>query len=360
MSTALARLSHSYPTSPGQEVKGNADSIIPRFLADVVRGLSAPSKWLPCKYFYDEDGSRLFEQITRLDEYYPTRTELTIMDRHVKEMANHLGDRCLLIEYGSGSSLKTRRLLDHASDLAGYVPIDVSCEFLRNSAESLAQEYPKIEVLPVCADFTQPVELPVPRTLPARRVVYFPGSTIGNLTPPEALRLLKQTAQLCGEGGGLLLGVDLRKDPHVIEAAYNDRQGITAAFNLNLLSRVNRELNADFAIDGFKHLAFYNLTEGRIEMHLVSRRNQQVHVGEIPFSFRQGESICTEYSYKYNTRKLFRLATHSGFAIERIWMDERKYFSVCYLRVLTRKGDELAGSRTEERDQGFLGRHQGC
>jgi L-histidine Nalpha-methyltransferase len=305
-----------------------------QFRAEVLRGLSAPAKMLPCKYFYDEEGSRLFEQITKLDEYYPTRTEMAIMDRHVEEMADLLGRRCLLIEYGSGSSFKTRQLLNHAYDLAGYVPIDVSGEFLRSSAEALTDEYPWIEVLPVCADFTEAVELPVPRKLAARRVVYFPGSTIGNFTPSEAVRLMRQTARLCGLGGGLLVGVDLRKAPRVIEAAYNDSQGVTAAFNRNLLVRINRELGANFVIDAFDHLASYNSAEGRIEMHLVSRRDQSVQVGDAAYFFRTGESICTEYSYKYDNRDLCNLVKRAGFAVERVWMDERQYFSVCYLKVV--------------------------
>src|SRR4051794_8346612 len=185
-----------------------------QFHADVLRGLRAPEKELPCKYFYDEVGSALFEQITELDEYYPTRTELGIMERHASEMAGMLGPRCLLIEYGSGSSLKTRQLLDWLRHPAGYVPIDVSGEHLRRSAQALGEEYPDIEVLPLCADFTRPMILPACRNVAARRVVYFPGSTLGNFTPESALALLRQTAALCGRGGGLLLGVDLRKDPH--------------------------------------------------------------------------------------------------------------------------------------------------
>src|SRR5207302_1283132 len=251
---------------------------------------------LPCKYFYDEAGSLLFERITGLEEYYLTRTELAIMERHAAEMAGLLGRRCTLIEYGSGSSTKTRLLLDHAQDLAGYVPIDVSGEHLRRSAEALAENYPEIEVLPLCADFTRSLEPPFTRKLANRRVVYFPGSTIGNFTPGKALRLLRRTAELCGSGGGLLLGADLQKDPRIIEAAYNDKQGITAAFNRNILVRINRELRADFAIDQFAHRAFYNAAAGRIEMHLVSRRDQHVHIGDAEFFFAAGESILTEYS----------------------------------------------------------------
>jgi dimethylhistidine N-methyltransferase len=303
------------------------------FLADVLRGLGGMPRTLPCKYFYDAAGSALFERITELDEYYLTRTELAIMRRHVAEMAGLLGARCLLVEYGSGSSTKTRLLLDHLRDPAGYVPIDLSAEHLNQSAGKIAADYRRVTVLPLCADFTRPVELPPSRRPAARRVVYFPGSTIGNFTADEAVALLRQTAALCGAGGGLLLGADLRKDRQVLEAAYNDRQGVTAAFNRNLLVRINRELGADFAVDQFAHSAFYNAAEGRIEMHLLSRRDQQVQVGGATFSFAAGESIRTEYSYKYRLRDLDDLAAAAGFEVERFWTDEREYFSVHYMTV---------------------------
>jgi dimethylhistidine N-methyltransferase len=307
---------------------------VAEFRADVLRGLGAPAKELPCKYFYDEAGSALFERITGLEEYYPTRTELAIMRRHVAEMAGLLGPRCLLVEYGSGSSTKTRLLLDRLLDPAGYLPIDVSGEYLLRSARSIADAYPGLEVLPLCADFTRPVVLPEPRLRPARRVVYFPGSTIGNFTPEESVALFRQTAALCGRGGGLLLGADLRKDRRVLEDAYNDRLGVTAAFNLNLLARINRELGADFAPDQFRHHALYNAAEGRIEMHLVSRRAQRVRVAGAEFTFAAGESVRTEYSYKYRLRDLHDLAAASGFEVERFWTDEREYFSVHYLTVV--------------------------
>jgi dimethylhistidine N-methyltransferase len=304
-----------------------------RFRADVLRGLRAPKEELPCKYFYDEVGSALFEQITELEEYYPTRTELGIMKRHAAEMAGLLGPRCLLIEYGSGSSLKTRRLLDQLRDPAGYLPIDVSGEYLRRSAEALGEEYPDVEVLPMCADFTLPLGLPACRKAEARRVVYVPGSTLGNFTPAAALALLRQTAALCRHDGALLLGIDLQKDPRVIEAAYNDRRGITAAFNRNILVRINRELGADFDIEQFAHRAFYNAAHGRIEMHLVSRRDQVVRVGGMPLFFVAGESIHTENSYKYSLPALADMARAGGFAAERVWVDEHQYFGVAYLAL---------------------------
>jgi L-histidine Nalpha-methyltransferase len=302
-----------------------------QFRADVMRGLRARPRELPCKYFYDAVGSELFERITELDEYYPTRTELALMKQYAPEMASLLGCRCLLIEYGSGSSTKTRLLLDHLIDPAGYAPIDVSCQHLRRSAQVLGAEYPDIEILPICADFTRPLEAPVPRKPAARRAVYFPGSTIGNLTTDEAVALLRRTAGLCGRGGGMLLGADLRKDPHVLEAAYNDRQGVTAAFNRNLLVRINRELGGDFVVEQFAHRAFYNPAQGRIEMHLVSRCDQKVHIGDAEFLFAKGESIRTEYSHKYSLPCLRMLAEAAGFTVADVWTDELQYFSVLYL-----------------------------
>lgn len=301
-----------------------------QFRADVVRGLRASEPCLPCKYFYDEAGSRFFEQITQLDEYYLTRTELGIMHAHAAEMAGCLRRGCLLIEYGSGSSAKTRLLLDRGA-VTAYVPIDVSEAALFEAAAALAQDYPKVEVLPVCADFTRPVELPAARAAPAQRVVYFPGSTIGNFTPPEAAALLRRTGALCGPGGGLLLGADLQKDQATLEAAYNDRRGVTAAFNLNLLVRINRELGADFDVGQFEHRAFYNADDSRIEMHLVSRQAQTVHIGDARFSFPAGASIRTEYSYKYTLAGLDELAASSGFTMQHAWTDPSRHFAVVYM-----------------------------
>ncbi len=266
------------------------------FRADVLRGLRAPAKELPCKYFYDETGSELFEQITRLEEYYPTRTEQKIMDQYAPAMTSLWDRRCVLIEYGSGSSAKTRRLLDCLPDLAGYIPIDVSAEFLQRSVRALSEDYPHLRILPLTVDFTHPLERSLPRTAARQRIVYFPGSTIGNFTPAESITLLKQTARLCGRGGGLLLGADMRKDARLLEAAYNDTRGVTAAFNRNILVRINRELDGDFAVEKFDHHAFYNADEGRIEIHLVSSHDQRVHVGNATFFFAAGESIRTEYS----------------------------------------------------------------
>jgi dimethylhistidine N-methyltransferase len=303
------------------------------FRADVLNGLRQPARELPCKYFYDAEGSRLFEEICELQEYYLTRTELAIMRLHAAAMAECVGPRCLLIEYGSGSSLKTRLLLDRLADPAGYVPVDLSCDYLHESAQNLAKAYPRVAVSPLCADFTVPFAVPSDGKRPARRVVYFPGSTIGNFTKNEAVTLLRQTARRCGPGGGLLLGADLKKDPAVLHAAYNDSNGVTAAFNRNLLVRINRELSADFQVDQFWHHAFYDPREGRIEMHLVSQCDQQARLAGDEFRFAQGETIRTEFSHKYTLAELQQLAEAGRFETQEVWVDERRYFTVQYLSV---------------------------
>lgn len=303
------------------------------FRSDVLRGLSASKKTLPCKYFYDEAGSKLFDRICTLPEYYLTRTELKILRRHGREIAALLGPGCVLVEYGSGNSLKTRILLDNMVAPAAYVPVDVACRQLHESARALARGYPRLALYPTCADFTRLEEPPRVGGRFARRAVYFPGSTIGNFIPDEARRLLALAAKVCGPGGALVLGADLKKDPRLLEAAYNDRQGVTAAFNLNLLARINRELGASFRTDHFFHRAFYNPREGRMEMYLVSRLQQRIHVSGHEFLFLEGESICTEYSYKYSLSDLHDLAEAAGFELERTWTDELDYFSVHYLTV---------------------------
>lgn len=306
-----------------------SEPLTDRFRADVLAGLARPQKRLPAKYFYDTRGSELFDRITELDEYYLTRSELEIMRRSAGEMAARCGPGCSLIELGAGSLVKVRLLLDWLDRPTGYIPVDVSGEHLCASAAELTRDYPTLPVLPVCADFTRDVPLPPDRA--ARRVVYFPGSTLGNFDPPEADRLLCRIARLVGSGGGLLLGVDLRKDQAVLEAAYNDRRGVTAAFNRNLLVRINRELGADFAPDTFKHRAFYNRERARIEMHLVSRAHQRVRVGAAAFAFRAGETIHTENSYKYARSELTRQAARCGLRVENVWSDRNDYFAVLYL-----------------------------
>lgn len=303
------------------------------FRHDVIQGLGAPSKSIPCKYFYDERGSLLFDQICDLDEYYPTRTELAIMRESGEEMAACVGSDCLLIEYGSGSSTKTRILLDHLREPAAYVPIDISREHLARSAADLARTYTGLQVLPVCADYTRDFTLPTGNRPASHKAVYFPGSTIGNFSTAEARSFLARIAGVCGLGGGLLIGVDLKKDQEILERAYNDRKGVTAAFNLNLLERINRELGADFAIDHYRHQAVYDRQSGRIEMYIVSLREQVVHLGDQEFSFAEGDRILTECSYKYGLDEFAQLAASVGLKVERIWTDDERLFSVQYLTV---------------------------
>jgi dimethylhistidine N-methyltransferase len=304
-----------------------------RFLKDVIEGLSQPRKAIPCKYLYDDRGSALFDEICELDEYYLTRTEVAILRAHVHAMAAAIGEDCELIEFGSGSGLKTRLLLENLREPRAYLPIDISAEPLARSALELAGRFPGLEIHPVFADFTGPVSLPDTGNPRARRVVYFPGSTIGNFRPRVALELLRSIARMVGEGGGLLIGFDLDKDESIVGPAYNDRRGISAEFNLNILARINRELDADFDLDAFVHSANYVRPKERVEMHLISRKNQVVHVDGRGFSFREGEMIHTEYSYKYSLEHFGRLTSRAGFALGRQWFDPKDYFCVQYLVV---------------------------
>jgi dimethylhistidine N-methyltransferase len=299
--------------------------------AEVLTGLRESPKRLPCKLFYDERGSQLFEEITRLPEYYPTRAELSILETRASEMAAHLGPRCLLVEFGSGSSLKTRILLDELVEPAGYVPIDISKEHLLESAAELAAAYPTLEVLPVCADYMTEVEIPATKIAPARRTVFFPGGTIGNFHRQEAVDFLARKADLVGAGGGLLIGVDLDKDPEVLNQAYNDSQGVTAEFNQNVLVRLNRELGADFRIDCFRHRAFYDRVAHRIEMHLDCLEDHVVHVADEEIAIRKGESIWTESSYKYSIPDFQDVAVQAGCVPSKLWTDDRDLFSIHFL-----------------------------
>lgn len=298
---------------------------------EVIAGLRQSPKRLPCKLFYDERGSELFEEICQLDEYYLTRTELSIMDDHAAAMAARIGSSAVLIELGSGASVKTRILLDHLRSPAAYVPVDISRDHLQQTAAALKDDYPELHVAPVCADFTSRVELPDVLAVSSPRVVYFPGSTIGNFPPREAIALLRNIRQLSSVDGGLLIGFDRQKEVAVLEAAYNDVHGVTAQFNLNILRRINRELDADFDEDAFEHRAFYNRELGRMEIYLVSRREQQVRVGDEEFKFAAGEAICTEYSYKFSLDGFQRLAEEAGFRVDQCWSDQNEMFSVVYL-----------------------------
>lgn len=306
---------------------------VERMRRDVLEALGRRTpKELPTQYLYDARGSALFDRICELPEYYPTRTELGIMEHDAGAMARGVGPGALLIEYGSGSSIKTRRLLEQLAEPAGCVLVDISREHLLRSANQLAAGFPHVEVLPVCADFTAPFTVPQPRAEVRRRVVYFPGSTIGNFRPEPATRLLQQMAAQVGPGGGLLIGTDLRKDPAVLEAAYDDAQGVTAAFNKNLLRRINRELGADFDLDAFDHRAVYDEELGRIEMLLISREAQEVRVAGRRFTFAAGEAIRTELSHKYTIDGFHQLAAAAGWQAEEVWTDSASLFAVHLLR----------------------------
>jgi dimethylhistidine N-methyltransferase len=302
-----------------------------RFLDEVRRGLSRAHKTLPTEFLYDARGSRLFDAICELPEYYPTRTELAIMREHLPEMAAAVGPGVTLVEYGSGSSMKTRLLLHELVRPAVYVPVDISREHLLDAAARLRREFPSVRIEPICADFTAPFEVPVSRGA-GRRVVYFPGSTIGNFEPTAAVGLLRQMARIAGDDGGLLVGVDLRKPLEILEPAYNDAAGVTAEFNLNLLRRIDRELGGDFDLSRFGHRAYFDEEHGRIVMTLVSRCAQIVTVANERYRFAEGEAIRTEYSHKYTLEGFAGLAAKAGLRIERVWTDPQQWFSVQLLR----------------------------
>lgn len=303
------------------------------FLSEAVAGLSRPQKMLPCKFLYDEEGSRLFNQICELEEYYPTRTENQILRDNVAEIAELIGSDCRLVEFGSGESTKTRHLLAHLRGMAAYIPIDISGPQLLASAAQLAREFPGLEIHPLEADYEDILELPHISRKPRRTVAFFPGSTIGNFDPAPAVAFLRKIAFLCGRGGGLLIGVDRKKSRRILEPAYNDRRGVTAKFNLGILARANRELGADFNLPAFRHRAPYNEAHGRIEMHLVSERAQIAHLDSQEFRFEAGEYIITEYSYKYTLPGFAGLALRAGFELVKNWEDRNHLFSVLLLRV---------------------------
>lgn len=302
------------------------------FLADILEGLSQPQKRILSKYFYDKRGSQLFEKITRLPEYYLTRTEVALLRTHAAEFAELIGPHASLVEFGSGSSTKVRVLLDALEAPSAYIPIDISRDHLIDSAKGLAEAYPELMVVPVAADYTQPLELPeIPNEVV--RIGFFPGSTIGNFSHAEAVDFLHTVATELGTDNGLLIGVDLKKDPAILHAAYNDAAGITAKFNLNILHHINRELGADFNIDGFTHDARWQPEKGSIEMHLVSNRKQTVRIDGHVFEFAQGESIHSEDSHKYTIEEFHALAAEAGWCAYRHWTDADNLFSIHYLRV---------------------------
>ena len=301
-----------------------------RDLGEIIAGLSLAQKKLSPKYFYDERGSQLFEAICKLPEYYPTRTEIAIMRDFLPEMARYIGPFANVIEFGIGSGLKTKLLLDALDRPVAFIPVDISGEHLLETVEALKKDFPDIEMLPVATDFSRPFPVPVTESESRRNLVYFPGSTIGNFEPEAAIDLLRVMHREAGEGGCLLIGADLQKDVDVLERAYNATQGITAAFNLNMLHRLNREYGADFELDGFRHNAVYNHRDGRIEMHLVSKKDQQVSMGEHQFSLQQDETICSEYSYKYTLPQFADMAAQAGFTVKKVWTDSKGWFSLQY------------------------------
>jgi L-histidine Nalpha-methyltransferase len=304
------------------------------FLTDVIAGLSKRARTLPCKYFYDERGSELFQKICELPEYYLTRAELQILGRYADEMANAAGPRIELIGLGTGAGTKTRILLDKLQAPVAYVPVDISKEQLQRSTKLFQKIFPELEILPVCADYLEPVTLPAASNRPTRKVVYFPGSTIGNFKPDPARKFLRRISNYVEPGGGLLIGVDLHKNRHVLERAYNDSAGVTAQFNLNLLVRANRELGADFDVKRWRHQAVYNPTESRVEIYLVSDTPQPVRIADRRFDFRAGEKITTEYSYKHGPEAFIALARSAGFEFAHMWTDDERLFGVFYFTVL--------------------------
>jgi dimethylhistidine N-methyltransferase len=310
------------------------DTATTEFATDVVAGLTATPKRLSPKYFYDSTGSDLFEKITELPEYYPTRREIGILNEHAGDVAALIPPGAALIEFGSGSSTKTRIILSAAKSLGAYVPVDISGQFLHAQMVGLRLEYPKLSLLPLAADFTRPFDLPkAVQTMP--RVGFFPGSTIGNFEPHEAAAFLRHAGRILGRGAAFIVGVDLVKDTQVLKSAYNDSQGVTARFNLNLLTRINRELGAKFNLACFEHHAFFNSGRSRIEMHLASLKRQRIKVCGECIEFRAGETIHTESSYKYSIESFGALARGAGWTPTAVWTDADNYFSV---HVLTLKG----------------------
>ena len=307
-----------------------------QFREDVVRGLSQTQKTLPCQYFYDETGSKLFEQITTLEEYYPTRTEISILRDQVTTISDALGPDVLLVEYGAGASTKTRLLLNGLYRPAGYVPIDVSEAFLLETAESLKQEYPNLSVHPIVGDFM--VRFGLPAATRGTPVGFFPGSTIGNLDDSEIDIFMRAARTLLGDAGRFLLGVDLRKSEDILVPAYDDAKGVTAAFNLNLLTRINRELGADFDLNAFRHRAIWNDAASQIEMHLESLTDQTVTIGPVQFSFVEGETIHTENSRKFDLGALSQQITQTGWRLDDVWFDENRYFAVILLTATAISG----------------------
>jgi len=298
----------------------------------VLAGFGRVPKRIPCKFFYDARGSALFEEICRLPEYYLTRTEIAILEENSTDIAAQMGPQCRVIEFGSGASQKVRILLHALDQAAAYVPVDISREHLRDAATCLAEDFPSVPVIAVCADYTRPFRLP-PLPGKGKSVGFFPGSTIGNFEPDAAVAFLANYARILGPGGEMLIGVDLKKEADILDLAYDDRAGVTAAFNLNLLERINRELDGDLDIDRFEHVAFYSAAKGRVEIYIRSLADQTVHIAGTRFQFAKDELIHTEYSYKYSVEEFRDLAARAGFRPVDTWTDPAELFSVHYFRL---------------------------
>jgi dimethylhistidine N-methyltransferase len=332
---AVARSTRSQPPSEDESA----------FAADVLRGLNATPKRIPAKYFYDDAGSILFDRITDLPEYYPTRCEMSILETKAAEIGKLIPDGAALVELGAGSAKKVRILLKASPALGLYVPVDICGEMIEREAVELRRDFPDLKVVPVTADFTKEFELPPEAKAAPARVGFFPGSTIGNFEPHEAAAFLKNVAKILGPGAILIVGVDLIKPVEVLKAAYNDKEGVTASFNLNLLKRINRELGGTFNLDGFEHHAIYNRERNRIEMHLASLKRQKVKVAGETIDFRAGETIHTENSYKYSVDSLTALARGVGWSPLKAWTDADKYFSIQAFKL----EPEVADRRAEPR-----------
>jgi dimethylhistidine N-methyltransferase len=311
------------------------------FATELLAGLASRPRAIAPKWFYDQAGSQLFERICELPEYYPTRVELALLDRHACEIARHIGPEVELVEFGAGAARKVRLLLSALDRPSRFVPVDLSGEYLLDAVSTLQAERPGLEVWPVIADFTRAVELPLPL---GQRVGFFPGSSIGNFEPAQAIELLQRFAEMLS-GGWLIVGVDLVKEPQILHAAYNDRAGVTAAFNLNLWARANRESGADFALANWSHSAFYNAPQRRIEMHLVSRCAQRVSVAGQGFDFAEGDSVHTENSYKYSVPEFQGLASAAGWEPRFAWTDRERWFSIHLLQHSESSGSLAPGLR---------------
>lgn len=303
---------------------------------EILEGLMQPKKKLPSKLFYDEKGSALFEQITRLGEYYLTRTEFEIMTKNIDEIAGFIKEGSAIIEFGSGSSKKTRLLFDYANDIALYVPVDISESMLMETVIELSADYPELPVYPVVADYTNNFRLPRIVMNNENRVIYFPGSTVGNFTIKHLIHFFERVAKLCGEMGSLLIGIDLKKDKEIITNAYNDQEGVTAKFNLNILEHLNKEFATDFKLENFRHKAIYNEEKSRIEMYLVCIKDHSINFDGVTISCKKDEEILTEYSYKYTIEEFGRLGS-KYFNIRKTWTDGKEYFGVLLLEPKTMK-----------------------